>query len=368
MKPKALVFYTYLPPWRIDVFNEMGKYYDLTIIFLNADCEGFSYNRELLTSKLSVNYVFWNKGFKVGTKPFRFGIFKLLKKYNPDVVFSHEYSPASILVSLYKKLNLFQFKFIITTSNNLSMAQETSKLKNHIRKFVLSSTDGLIVYSDSVKEWYKNRFPHLKVEICPNIQNPESLLAHSASFTKYQSEYISQYNLCNCEIILYIGRLVHVKGLDLLIEAFGKTENYNWKLVIVGEGREKEKLIHLAMNKGLSDKVIFPGYLDGEALYAWYSLANFFILPSRFEPFGAVVNEALVFGCPVVASKYIGATDFIEEHKNGLLFDPLNSDEFVNTLDLSMRLFNTFNQEKNNLMTVDFQKSVQAFKTIIHEN
>lgn len=45
-KQKALIFYQYLPPWRIDVFNEMAKYYDMTIVFTNADCEGFTYNRK----------------------------------------------------------------------------------------------------------------------------------------------------------------------------------------------------------------------------------------------------------------------------------------------------------------------------------
>lgn len=47
-KPKALIFYQYLPPWRIDVFNELGKYYNLTIVFTNANSEGFTYNREEL--------------------------------------------------------------------------------------------------------------------------------------------------------------------------------------------------------------------------------------------------------------------------------------------------------------------------------
>jgi glycosyltransferase involved in cell wall biosynthesis len=123
--------------------------------------------------------------------------------------------------------------------------------------------------------------------------------------------------------------------------------------------------MNIVNSQNISDKVVFPGYFDGEALYTWYSMANFFILPSRFEPFGAVVNEALIFGCPVVASKYIGATDFIEENKTGLLFDPLNPYEFVSILKLAMELFSDYNPLKNNLMTIDFYRSVQTFKTII---
>ena len=59
-KLKALVFYQYLPPWRIDVFNEMGKYYDMTIAFTDADSEGFTYNRkELLESGLEIGLYVW---------------------------------------------------------------------------------------------------------------------------------------------------------------------------------------------------------------------------------------------------------------------------------------------------------------------
>ncbi len=74
-KSKALVFYQYLPPWRVDIFNEMGKLYDLTIVFTDAECEGFTYNRQDLLNKLqNINTVFLNNGFKIGNRPVSLGI------------------------------------------------------------------------------------------------------------------------------------------------------------------------------------------------------------------------------------------------------------------------------------------------------
>lgn len=364
IKPKALVFYTYLPPWRIDVFNEMATQYDLTIVFLNAGSEGFTYNRELLLSKLKATTIFINNGFSIGSRPFRFGITRLIRKTKPQVVFSHEYSPTSILLALLLRSGFVKFKYIITTSDNLSIAKNITGLRGFARRTVLSMADGIVVYSASVKEWYQKLFPALKVGICPNIQNPDTLLAHKELFSHIQNQYKGRYQLEGFNIILYTGRLVSVKGLDLLLQAFAASKHKGYKLVLVGEGAEKENLLNLANHLSIAEQVVFPGYFDGAELYAWYSMANFFILPSRFEPFGAVVNESLVFGCPVVASKFVGAIDFIQPGVNGVVFNPLDENEFTTVLNLSMVNYAQFNSERKNLMHYTFKEYVGVFKTI----
>ena len=145
-KSKALVFYQYLPPWRVDIFNEMGKLYDLTIVFTDAECEGFTYNRQDLLNKLqNINTVFLNNGFKIGNRPVRLGILKLIRKHKPDIVFSHEYSPTSVLVALYKKLKMCSYKYYITTSDNLEIAKAVNGAKSIARKFILNNSNGIIV-------------------------------------------------------------------------------------------------------------------------------------------------------------------------------------------------------------------------------
>lgn len=361
-KKRAIYFYQYLPPWRIDVFNEIGKMYDLTIVFTNADCQGFTYNREESLSKLNgIKTVFLNNGFKIGSRPVRFGIYKLLKKKKPAVVFSHEYSPTSILVALYKQMGLLHYKYYLTTSDNVKMAEMSAGLKAKSRDYVLNHSDGVIVYSNAVRDWYRQRYPNLHVGVCPNIQNPETLLAYRKQFPPIIANYRKTYGLENCKIVLYTGRLVDVKGLDLLLNAFAKTNNDGWKLVIVGNGEREKTLRGQATSLGIDDKVVFAGFYTGVELYAWYDMANFFILPSRYEPFGAVVNEALVYGCPVVASKYIGATDFITE-SNGMLFDPLNEEEFTKTLNVAYGKYITNTPPEKNIMPCMFESYVDVFR------
>lgn len=364
MKNKALVFYQYLPPWRVDVFNEMGKYYDLTIVFTNADCEGFTYDRQGLLQRLKgIETIFLNNGFKIGGRSVRTGILKLLKKYKPDVVFSHEYSPTSIFIALYRQIGLCRFRYYLTTSDNLEMAESSAGLKAKARKFVLNRADGIIVYSQSVRDWYADHFPKLKIAICPNIQNPATLLAYRDRFDNIIEGYKSKFHLQGEKLILFTGRLVRVKGLDLLLNAFAKLRNEGYKLVIVGEGEEKTVLQQMVLDLGITDKVLFAGYYNGPELYAWYDLASFFILPSRYEPFGAVVNEALVYGCPAVVSKYIGAIDFVDE-TNGMVFDPLDEMEFVTVLQDAMRRYTGQTKERQNLMLCSFDDYVKSFNTI----
>lgn len=359
MKPKAIYFYQYLPPWRIDVFNEIAKHYDLTIVFTNAELEGFTYNRSFLLSKLNnIKTIFLNNGFKIGTRPIRFGIYKIISNIKPDIIFSHEYSPTSILVALYRNFHLLKYKYVITTSVNLKMAEEVKGIKSYFRNYVHKHSDGIIVYSSSVKKWYENKFPKLKVEICPNIQNPKTLIQYRTSFPQIIETYKKKFNLDGKKIMLYIGRLVYVKGLDLLLDAFSRS-NTDYVLVIVGEGVLEDSLKRQSENLKIKDRVIFAGGYSGANLYAWYDIANFFILPSRYEPFGAVINEALIYGCPVVASKYIGALEFVSSN-NGIIFNPLDKDEFIKTITLSCHSFNEINERKN-LMTHSFEEYVKVF-------
>lgn len=358
-KLRAVYFYQYLPPWRIDVFNKIAQYYDLTLVFTNAETEGFTYDRALLLAQLrNINVIFLNKGFSIASRPIRFGVLKIIREIKPDIIFSHEYSPTSIIVASYKRIG--GYKYVITTSDNLGMASAVHGLKSICRKYVLNHSDGLVVYSETVKLWYGHHFPWLHINVCPNIQNPLTLLENRKRFPPIIRKYKRMFGIKdNDKVVLYIGRLVKVKGLDLLLNAFAHC-NVDYKLIIVGSGNEEHNLKSLVRQLNLSDRVIFAGYYSGAELYAWYDMANYFILPSRYEPFGAVVNESLVFGCPVVVSKYIGALDFVNE-KNGVIFDPLDLSNFIEILQQACRQFSEKPMVKVNLMPCSFDKYVSAF-------
>lgn len=364
MKQKAILFLPYLAPYRIDVLNELGEFYDLTVIFQFNNAPEQKFDQKLLRAKLKVPFVIFDKGLNIGTRQIRIGVYKLLKRYKPSVVFSNEYGMTSVFLSFYKKISLFDYILVGTTSDNLIMADEAKWFRRISRRFVLSSANGVVVYSNNVKKWYQKKFPKLRVELCPNIQNPDNLLYYRNESLLFSKSLMSQYDLQKSKLILYVGRLDKVKGLDLLLYSFMKVKRTDYKLVIVGDGPQKNELRTLATVLNISENVVFPGRFDGVELYGWYLAANFFVLPSLYEPFGAVVNEALVFGLPVLASKYIGALDFISEGQNGYIFDPTNEKDFMERLSFAMNKYSN-RISSNNLMIHSFEDSVLSYLKVI---
>lgn len=109
---------------------------------------------------------------------------------------------------------------------------------------------------------------------------------------------------------LYAGRLDPEKGLDVLLEAFREVPG---ELELVGSGSDEERLRSLA-----PPNVHFRGPLDRDALVPVYAEADVFVLPSRSEPWGMVLNEAAAAGLPLVATDGVGAAhDLIEDGANG---------------------------------------------------
>ncbi len=137
--------------------------------------------------------------------------------------------------------------------------------------------------------------------------------------------------------ILFVGRLIEVKGLDDLLQAFQKVrkQHPDATLRIVGDGPLRPFLEALAAELGIQEAVTFTGYLTGEALTREYLEASVFVLPSKVDRIGqtetlGVVNiEALSYGIPVVASRIGGIPDVIQDGQTGLLFTPGNVEELA---------------------------------------
>jgi len=125
----------------------------------------------------------------------------------------------------------------------------------------------------------------------------------------------------NKRYLLYAGRLVDVKGLDLLLDAFAQLTQ-KWRdaeLLLVGDGAERGALEHQATALGIKDKVHFVGAQPHERIVLWMNAGDVFCLPSRKEGFGAVLIEALACGTPVVATSVGGIPEIVAEGQVGRL-------------------------------------------------
>ena len=127
--------------------------------------------------------------------------------------------------------------------------------------------------------------------------------------------------------VVYSGRLVDVKRVDLLIDAFVAvaTDRAEWDLVIVGDGPLRPTLAGRVPD-GLAGRVIWPGFVDDQAtVSAIYRSSDVLVLPSDYEPWALVINEAVAAGMAVVSSDVVGAAaELVVDGVNGRLFPPGN--------------------------------------------
>lgn len=120
--------------------------------------------------------------------------------------------------------------------------------------------------------------------------------------------------------ILFVGKLEPRKRVDLLLRAFAQAQGMETQLQIIGDGPERINLELLARQLGVESAVDFVGALANDATRARMADARALVLPSRFDGWGAVVNEALHSGCYVIASKDCGAAELLGGER-GRTFD-----------------------------------------------
>jgi glycosyltransferase involved in cell wall biosynthesis len=127
---------------------------------------------------------------------------------------------------------------------------------------------------------------------------------------------------------LFVGRLLEVKGVDVLIRSFSElcgSGETNWTLDIVGDGRERENLQSLVDKLELGDKVIFHGSLKPSQVKKMYQNSRALVLPSittesgEQEGLGVVLLEAMSAGIPVIGTDCGGIPEIIHHEKTGLL-------------------------------------------------
>ncbi len=127
--------------------------------------------------------------------------------------------------------------------------------------------------------------------------------------------------------ILFVGRLVPRKGVHILLKSFAllKKEIEDLRLIIAGEGRSKDTLIHLAKSYGILNSTLFLSYIPNQELLKYYNNADVVVVPSiARESFGIVALEAMSCAKPVVVTDVGGLPEVIEDGETGIIVEKEN--------------------------------------------
>lgn len=129
----------------------------------------------------------------------------------------------------------------------------------------------------------------------------------------YKLNYRSALNKKG-KIVLFLGRVTLQKGPDYFVEVAKKVLAFEpgTLFVIAGDGDMLPKVIHRAHELGISDKVIFTGFLQGEEVHKAFQMADLYVMPSVSEPFGLVALESLKNNTPTIISKQSGVSEVLK--------------------------------------------------------
>ncbi|SFR06251.1 glycosyltransferase family 4 protein [Desulfoscipio geothermicus] len=181
----------------------------------------------------------------------------------------------------------------------------------------------------------------------------------------------------SCKILISVGRLGKEKNFTFVLQSFKQVSVSfpETRLVLVGNGPEKENLVSLAGELGINDKVIFTGTLAKEEIAKAYNSADIFVFASVTETQGLVIGEAKAAGLPVVAVKAFGTSEMVEDGIDGFLTD-LNTEHFVDKISLLLRNENKLKLLGRNAATnaekISSQncanRLVRCYKEVIEKN
>lgn len=162
--------------------------------------------------------------------------------------------------------------------------------------------------------------PSDKLSVIPNGVSLAPKSADRGQIQAVRRRYATDHE----RLLFFVGRLVHEKGVDILLRALPHVlaSHPETVLVVAGRGPERDRLNALAHDLGVAARVRFAGYISDDDRNTLYQAADAAVFPSRYEPFGIVALEAMALGAPLIASGAGGLAEVVEHRQTGLLFQP----------------------------------------------
>ena len=250
-------------------------------------------------------------------------------------------------------LSLATRKPFIGTEQSVGWSREGSRF---LRSMVYRRAAACIAASNAVAEEFE-KLGVKRIEVIPNGVDVRV-------FTRRGKVETQKY------VILSVGRLEKVKGHRYLIEAFGriKQEIPGARLILVGDGSERNNLEKQTQELGLEKEVEFVGEVRHEELPRWHWGANVFVMPSLSEGFGITAIEAMAAGVPLIATRVGGLVDIVRDGETGMLVEPRNSQQIqqavVRVLEDKVYADKLVQNATHKAEEFDWQKSTRKVRSI----
>lgn len=334
-RPTKVGFITNMyTPYKEAMFREIAMLVDLKVYYCSQkerdrDWEvqfSNTYAYELLPGK-----TFHFLHYKLHTNP---GLGKRLEADQPDLVIVGEWCNPTVMAAPF----ILRAKGIPRILWSGSTEMETSwrrYLTYPLKRLIVAQYHGYVNYTTFAQKYVQSLgAPADKTLVAPVTIDTDFFHGFASKLRENpgrealrQKHFLAEGDIA----IAFVGQMIHRKGVDLLIEALHRLNQPKVKVMLAGSGPERPSYEQLVAQRGLTEQVRFLGHCTQEQLVEMYVAADIFSLPSRQEPSGNVINEAMTVGLPAVISSQIGC-DCIEDGVSGHIFKSEDIDDYVKCL------------------------------------
>ncbi|MPQ44274.1 glycosyltransferase family 4 protein [Clostridium tarantellae] len=301
-------------PYRVDFFNELGKLCELTVLFEI----GYATDRDKswqMSKAKNYKEIFLEGKRTRSDSALCFSVLKYLNKKNYDIIVVGGYSTATGMLAI-QYLKFRKIPFILNADGG--MVRDDSFIRYNIKKYFISSARAWLSTGKTTTEYLLNygakkefiyHYPFTSIK-------DEDLLGNKEK--RNEKEILKkELNIKEGKVILAVGQFIYRKGFDVLIKAMNNLSR-DYSLYIIG-GEPTKEYLNLK-NKYNLQNIYFKNFSNKNNLKKYYMISDLFVLPTREDIWGLVINEAMAYGLPVITTnKCVAGIELIKDYKNGFI-------------------------------------------------
>ncbi len=331
---KLAVVTNILTPYRLALFEHFAKSTKDCTVFLQAEREeNRAWRLPPVTFRIDVlpGLHLHPSGAEVSIH-LNYGIFRRLRRLQPDIVLSGGFATANIAAHLYCKL--FGKRYIQWGELTLNDGAERSVLRRSIRWLLVGGADGCIASSQAARDAFIHYGAGADSVLASTMPFEAEALHERVRRWRETFRSAPAHESSAGPVLLSVGQLIPRKGFEELFAIYREVIKVRPEvtLLIVGDGPCREEYEKLARRERWTH-VRFLGHLQEDDLARCFAFADLFVFPTRYDAYGLVLAEAMAAELPVLSSIYAAATrDLVDEGTTGFTIEPGKTTESAKTL------------------------------------
>lgn len=311
-------------PYRVAFFNELGKLCNLTVLFELHPNE--INDRDKSWGKEDYRYFeakYLKKTLKIKNDNLCVEVLKYLNKKIYDVIIVGMYStPTQMLAITYLKAR--GIKYILSSDGGF--VKKDTALQRALKSFFISGAQMYFASSRGTEKYLRYYGAKTKVVIYPFTTKMAKELPNDITSDDEKAKLRKELGIpMGKKIVLCVGQFIHRKGIDILIQSAAKLDESYYFLCIGGKVTPEYR--KLCDKYGVYN-IEFVEFMQQNILSDYYKASDIFVLPTREDIWGLVINEAMSYGLPVITTdNCLAGTELVVDGENGYIVPVDNVEE-----------------------------------------